>query len=122
MSGRAVEFWCHLPVELEEIFRRFTTEFRASKFVHDAENVWEWFDGLSDDGRIGFNITRQWEEDQIPDEPARISLLLHDDLLSVDEVGQRLAKVFEVSVHTGKVNYVSGDEFEWSIVKTYVNP
>lgn len=104
MTYRVAEVWCWLPVELDEVFDRFRSEFPVDDFIHDAENVWEWFDGRTTDDALGFNITRQWEMDSIPDVPVRISLAVFDSALSTNDIGRRLAIVMRTAVFSGEVN------------------
>ena len=90
MTDHVVEFWCRLPIELQAIFDRFRSAFPVREYIHDAENVWEWFDGRTADDSLGFNITRQWDEDSIPDELVRMSLAICNPSLTIDQIGRRL--------------------------------
>jgi hypothetical protein len=114
---------------LTELFEKFQSSFGLVEggFIHDAENVWEWFDGNTADNRFGFNISRPHEDlDEfgvetrpIASEPVRFSILIHDSKTSVDEIGLRLAAAIGVEVHAGVVTYVRGDKFEYRSSKTF---
>lgn len=119
MSQRVVELWCKLPVELSRVFDRFRGAFPVGDFLHDAENVWEWFDGRTLDGKIGFNISRPWEDEGIPDEPVRFSLAVDDPQLSIEHIGERLAQAMQTAVHTGIVEYHENDQFQWTSHRTF---
>jgi hypothetical protein len=58
-KNNVVEFWCRIPVPLQEVFDKFASEFSVGDYIRDYENVWEWFDGRTADDTIGFNISRQ---------------------------------------------------------------
>lgn len=122
MTERTVEFWCRSPLELGEVFAQFSKAFPAGEFTHDTENVWEWFCGQTDDALIAFNITRQWDEEGIPDEPVRMSLRFAEASISIGAIGHRLAEALGTDVHTGKVCEANGNEFAFDAAHTFRAP
>ena len=127
----SADFWCYSDAPLDELFSRFRESFPVDEagFVHDSENVWEWFGGLTADQSIGFNITRPHEDvDEfglerrpIPNTPVVFRLLLDGSEAFVD-VGQRLSGALGIEVHYGKVTYVRGDEFKFEVEQSFPPP
>ena len=123
------EFWCYSALSLTDLFEKFRSSFGIDDgdFTHDAENVWEWFEGNTPDSRFGFNISRPHEDlddlgletRPIASEPIRFSIRIRDAKTSADEIGLRLAAALGVEVHTGAVTCVRGDEFEYRSSKTF---
>ena len=94
-------FRFHSPLELTTVFETFREWFPVSErdFTHDAENVWEWFDGRSSDGRVGFNISRKHNSRYLAkSNPVIMSILLHDVRLTPELMGQRMAASFATRV------------------------
>lgn len=130
-AGKA-EFWCYSSESLSDLFEKFRHCFviNDDDFVHDAENVWEWFDGNTADRRLGFNISRPHEDldefgvetQPIANEPIRFSLLIHDPKTRADEIGSRLAAAIGLEVHTGAVIYLKGNEFEYRVSQSFLPP
>ena len=128
-AGIEAEFWCYSNLSLAEVFEKFRCCFPVNEddFIHDAENVWEWFDGNTADNGIGFNISRPHEcvddeglESQpIANEPIRFSLLIHNFEESTGGIGSRLATALGVDVNFGQVVYLNGDEFRFQILETF---
>lgn len=88
-------------LDLEDVFKIFCEWFATDEdhFFYDAENEWEWFDGRSTDGRVGFNISRKHSSERLsPKNPVVMSLLLHDERLQPDFVGQSIANAFAAQV------------------------
>lgn|GEM_PF-7127126 len=69
--------------------------------MHDAENSWEWLDGRSSNGLVGFNICRHHDQARLdPLNPVQAGLLVYDEQFRPDELGQWLADQLVADVHT----------------------
>lgn len=110
--SESVEYWCYVELSLSDVFARFQKVLPVAEFIHDAENVWEWFEGNSIDGRVGFNISRKHDQfEDLYSEPVRFSLLLHDPGLNEETLGRMLVVQLETRVFAGEVKYLEGNKF-----------
>jgi hypothetical protein len=121
-----VEFWCYSNLCLDEIFDRFRRGFPVNEdeFIHDAGNVWEWFEGKTADHLLAFNISRPHDhhsEDAGPilTEPIRFMLSLEALPMSVADIGSRLATTLGIEVRTGQVRYLGGNDFVYQVAQTF---
>ena len=98
MTGRTqLDYWCYTDLSLESLVARFSTGFIICHVETDAENVWCWAEGTTEDGQLSFNISRKHhaghepERTQLPVEPVSIRFIRHQPNLNDSELGQKLA-------------------------------
>lgn len=98
-TERTVECQCYVDAPLADVFERFRSDVPVDDFIHDAENVWEWIDGRTRDGMLGFNISRQHGcQDSNPNDPVRLSLAVRSPDLEPETVIGQLSALLGVEV------------------------
>lgn len=118
MTGRTqLDYWCYTDLSLESLVARFSTGFIICHVETDAENVWCWAEGTTEDGQLSFNISRKHhaghepERTQLPVEPVSIRFIRHQLNLNESELGQKLANALQLEIFLGNMHYMGGDEF-----------
>ena len=112
-----LDYWCQTDLPLDVIFARFATGFITRDSEMDAENVWCWAEGTTEDGQLSFNISRKHhaghepERTQLPVEPVSIRFIRHQPNLNDSELGQKLANALQLEIFLGTMHYMGGDEF-----------
>ncbi|MBI1347859.1 hypothetical protein GC163_16405 [bacterium] len=94
-------YFFNSDLDLEDVFQVFSSRFPTEKddFRHDGENAWEWFDGNTTEGDIGFNISRKHTVSRSdPENPVKMGLFLYEGSPAPSELGQWLANNFGKTV------------------------
>ena len=111
---RRIDFWLQSERPLTEIAERIRAALDTEPFEYDAENVWEWAEASTRDGLSDFNISRKRRNAEFP---VRIWVITRADstvgALRAD-LGPRLRKALGTDVKTGSVEYLRGNEYEFT--------
>src|SRR4029450_12625931 len=102
------DYWIYSDLELQELFDKFRVRFQVNddSFIHDCENVWEWFEGRTADG-TPFDIARPHEDlDEfgiekrpVPNAPVVFKFSIIDSAARVTDIGTNLATAVGTDVH-----------------------
>lgn len=120
-----LDYWCHTDLPLNAIFARFSTGFITHDSEMDAENVWCWVEGTTEEGQLSFNISRKHhaghepERTHLPVEPISIRFILHQPDLNESALGQKLANALQLEIFLGTMHYMGGDEFTFLAQKSF---
>lgn len=126
MRKESIYLWLYLDKELVEITEKIQKVLNLKPFYSDYENVWEWCEAEERDGLYyNFSRTYNWETETGNYEyPVTMIFKRENGVFNhqeIDEIAATISKTFNVKVHYGDVVYVSGDEFEFIVKKTYEN-
>ncbi len=113
-------YWCYTKDNLSEAFNKFCSRWPSNEFIHDAENEWEWIEGKSNDGVMGFNFSRLHDMgESLPDKPLILLFTIYVSGMDTRELGQMLSNLLSTDIHMGDIKYIDDEKFECNEIEKF---
>lgn len=117
MKVKDYKAWFNSPLKLKEIGEKFKKLKLLTEYYYDYENVYEWLEANTLNANIKINISRAHKEG-INFESENISLLImykkeEPKDSYIDKISELISKEFNLSVYTGEIKYLSGDNYKY---------
>ena len=112
-------FWFHSEKSLRDLGNVIEAGLNTDPFEHDAENVWEWIEAKSKDGRYRYNVTRRHKDFSYPVRITTYSRSGYLDTEELNQLGLRLAEALKTDVMLGLVEYIDGNEYKFTEEKAF---
>jgi hypothetical protein len=115
---KTAHFWFHSDRELSSLWELLVG---AEQYADDAENVWEWRGVQVQEGAHQYHILISRKHNE-PSYPIHITVTYQKNQFTpemCENMGRRFAKVLEMDVKAGSVEYLGGNRFEFTEEETF---